>query len=168
MNTIVDAVRGGVHRDASTAVPGVVLFVCGGAEEKEMLLRFVALGVPIVVLEGTGGYADEISGLRASIAHNRSERRTGVGGLRLRNQRGSASAERGSGDDAGAGDSKWSSVRSKMTRRISRLGNLVALIALKDEATKRIVTYPKLHVVPLGEAHRDGLRDVLKRLLRVR
>ena len=78
VNTIVDAVRGGVHRDASTAVPGVVLFVCGGAEEKEMLLRFVALGVPIVVLEGTGGYADEISGLRASIAHNRSERRTGI------------------------------------------------------------------------------------------
>ena len=119
-------------------LPVCCLLVRGEMEEKEMLLNYVIAGIPIIILEGAGGYADHLASLRANL---------NVKSSRMEK-------------------TKWNLVRSKMTKRREHISNLISSIRLmKDPVTNRIVQYPKLHVVALGAA-RDDLGPLLRRLLR--
>jgi WD40 repeat protein len=119
-------------------LPACCLLVRGGMEEKEILLNYVIAGIPIVILEGAGGYADHVAELRVNLNDKTS------------------SLEK----------TKWHIVRSKMTEKRNRFSNLISAIRLiQDPITRRIVRYPKLHVMPLGAAKGD-LGALLRRLLR--
>ena len=118
---------------ARDRVPSVVVLVRGGDEEKESLLHLVRLGIPIVVLEGTGGFADEIATLRLSIKKREKQR-------------------------------SWALVRTKLQGKKTQFEQLIALIRMKDDVTKTIVMYKKLHVVSIGDAP-SKLKELLVRLL---
>jgi hypothetical protein len=121
-------------------ISSAIVLVRGGDEEKEMLFHLARLGVPIIVLEGTGGFADEIATLRFSIKERQKT-------------------------------TYWSMVRSKVRKEtqinMSQVENLVSLLRLKDEVTKFICTYPKLHVVNMSEGN-EKLKPLILRLLKQR
>ena len=61
-----------VHKEMQcNKIPSTVVLVNGGDEEKVMLVHLVRMGVPIVVLEGTGGLADEIASLRGVLKQSK-------------------------------------------------------------------------------------------------
>jgi len=61
-----------VHKEMQcNKIPSTVVLINGGDEEKVMLVHLVRMGVPIVVLEGTGGLADEIASLRGVLKQSK-------------------------------------------------------------------------------------------------
>jgi hypothetical protein len=116
-------------------VPTAVVLIRGGDEEKESLLHLVRLGIPIVVLEGTGGFADELGSLRLSLKDKEKERSWAL--IRT---------------------------KMKAKSKVSRFERLINIIKMNDDVTKTIVMYKKLHVVSISDDPQK-LQALLHRLV---
>ena len=123
------------HELKEEKVPSAVVLIRGGDEEKESMVHLVRMGIPIVVLEGTGGFADEIATLRLSMHEKTFKKKS------------------------------WALVRSTIIKDTNKVAKLVQLLRLKDEVTKFICLYPKLHIVPLSEGS-GRLKSLMLRLLK--